>query len=151
MVDEMKSDSPITAESLRKAIASCDKKVEQLLDLRLKELLTDDEFISRKQAIIFEKSDLERRLSGHEKGQLEWFEPTKQTLSCLVELKSRYFLSTGFERRLILANIASNLTIRDKSLLIVLKKPFSIIGERPTIPNWLSILEDFRRYYSGCD
>ena len=122
--------------SLAQSITAVESKLSGLLDLRLQGLITDDEYTSGKEKLIIEKVNKEARLKKLVAGKVDAIEPVRYALSRLVELSTVYFESTRFDRRQILRFLVSHLTLRDKTLLIQYKKPFSLIGKRPSCPEW---------------
>lgn len=145
------NDQQAVRKSLEQAIVTLDDKLAKLLDMRLQGLLTDEEYTSRKEAFLFEKDEKRFRLEKLQEGTVEAIEPARYALSRLVELKAVYFRSTGCERRQILNHLLSHPILKDKTLLIQLKKPFSYIGKRPSFLAWYAITERFLDYYAGCD
>ncbi len=119
--------------SLEKSLSDCNRKLDNLLDLRLKELLTDDEFLSEKTKLAEKKTSFQDQLAALAENPNKWLEPFQKFFSFLNLAKNSFENGDDTLKRQILSTVGSNLFLKDKILLIEAKTPFRIIAERSEI------------------
>jgi len=158
--------------SREKAVADCQKKLNNLNQMRLRELIDDEEYIKEKRSLLAEKASLETNQS--DLGRKSPIDLAKETFIFAAEALSRYQNGTLEDKRSILQNLGSNFFLKDKILTIQAKKPFHIIerglqhyGEgnsslepgnngsksndierrTPDFESWCTTVEDVRTFY----
>jgi hypothetical protein len=111
--------------SLDKALADCEKRLANLNQMRLKDLINDEEYVEEKKRLAEEKARLERSLME---------DPIKRSLDLTVEAfnfaaraKESFEKGPLEDKRTILQELGSNLFLKNKILDIQLAKPFQII------------------------
>jgi site-specific DNA recombinase len=117
--------------SQRRAYDSCLKKLNNLLQLKISplnsdgSLLSDEEYARRKAELIKEKARLEEVL-GDTGGRVNhWLEIAEKTFDFACHARHWFKNGTPEEKSQILQALGSNLILKDKKLLIQLKKPFT--------------------------
>ena len=121
-------------QSLSKSLDECKMKLDNLLHLRLKELLTDEEYLAEKTDLADKKMNFENKLAQMETNPEFWFEPFQKVIS-FARLAKNSFLNGNDElKRKILETVGSNFFLKDRILLIETKKPFQFIIETAEIP-----------------
>ena len=115
--------------SLEKALANCKRKLDNLLDLRLKELLTDEEYLSEKAKLTEKKMNLQAQVAALTDNPNKWLEPFQKFFSFVNLAENSFENGNAALKRQILSTIGSNLFLKDKILLIEAKKPFRLIIE----------------------
>ena len=121
--------------SQRKAYDSCLKKLENLFQLKISplnsdgSLLSDEEYAKQKAELMKEKARLEEILNDTEGRVEKWLETGEKVFN--FARYARYWFKNGSsqEKAQILQALGSNLTLKDKKLLIELKTPFRAIGQ----------------------
>lgn len=115
--------------SLEQAFHDCEKKLENLTQMRLKDLLNDDEYTKAKKQLLEEKIRLQTRL-GNEAGYYRRARDlTENTLLLAHHAKEKFKNGTIGEKRNILESIGSNPLLKDKKLIIREEKPLVILKE----------------------
>jgi DNA invertase Pin-like site-specific DNA recombinase len=137
-------DEIITEESLQKAIADMDRQEKSLLDLRVRELISDDEFISKRQAIQTSRANLTEQRSDL-CNQDSWFEPLEESVSFSVMALKWFHKGDDTIRRLIVEVVGSNLQLLDRKLCIEAAFPFSAIPRSTDFLQGCSIIDDVRK------
>ncbi len=159
--------------SLENAFIKCKKKLENLNQMRLKDLIDDKEYIREKKCLLKEKIRQEESLNKTNNGETT-LELTKKTLLFACQGRNRFEKGLPEDKRAILQGLGSNLFLKDKKLLIQVQKPLLIIekglkeinsGKRPlepqkrgsfkpknrqTLPkirSWCTVVEDVRTFY----
>jgi hypothetical protein len=109
--------------SLSKALAESRTQLEELTSLRLRRLLSDEEFVRERGRLQADESRLEGKLSAPEPPQdrIELFREVLAFRKCAAES----FLRGQAElQRLILETVGSNFSLKDRKLSIQAAKPF---------------------------
>lgn len=137
-------------ESLQAAFDSVTKQLETVRELRVRDLISDEEFIKDREALQAEKRKLTQRLENNEAADA-WFEPGR-----LLALFSRravsWFKEGNLEiKRLILTVAGLNPTLIDRQLNIHARKPFQRLFGPAKIPAMSSMLDDVRTLWQAQD
>ncbi|NKE72978.1 recombinase family protein [Candidatus Manganitrophus noduliformans] len=115
--------------SLEKAFHDCERKLQNLNHMRLKDLINDDEYTKEKRLILEEKIRLEKGLENQSGYYKQARERTEKTLIYAHEAREKFENGTLEEKRTILQEFGSNLLLRDKKLIIEAEKPLIILEE----------------------
>lgn len=101
--------------------------LDKLLDLRLQELILDDEYKQKKEVLIKEKEGLKEHLDDTECRADKWLELTENTFN--FARYARYWFSEGTpkDKKTILSTIGSNLILKDGKLHVDAKDHFKVI------------------------
>jgi site-specific DNA recombinase len=118
-------------------------QLHELTTLRLKGLITDDEFLHRRREIEQEQLQLEEKLRNARRGE-DWFEPFQAFISFRNQAVDWFRRGDHQIKRLILQTIGSNLTLKDKILNIEAAKPFAYTFSLAYFPRLLADVEDIR-------
>lgn len=118
-------------EALERARAETSKQEATVLDLRVRGLISDEEFLSRKNSLQIERARIDEQLARAGLTQ-NWFEPF-ETIISFRKLAVKWFQAGNSEvRRLILQVTGSNPILKDKILSIEATFPFSRDPSWPT-------------------
>ncbi len=134
---------------LDSTIMSVTRQQTELVGLRLRGLITDEEFTERRNALVVERQALvqnQRRL-----GDSSTFEPFEALISfrkCAVDW---YLRADDARKRLILKTVASNPTLRAKKLSIQARKPFTLTWDFAEFPQLRAVVEDVRTFFMNDD
>ncbi len=159
---------------LRKACSDCERRLDNLNQMRLRDLIGDDEYTKEKRKLLDEKLRLEQSIDNLERNLGRDVELTAQTFVFANQAKERFQKGGPDEKKTILRGIGSNFSLRDKKLTIQADKPFSIVenglprvlGQNdrlepannntnrrdlalasPDILLWWALVEDVRTFY----
>ena len=128
---------------LRETVRGVEKQEATLLDLRIRDLVDDNEFTKRRERLQREKASLvERRqkLDEHH----DWFEPAESLIS-FNKMAIDWFVGGDDEtKRLILKTVGSNFSLKGKKLNIEATKPFSVVGESSDFLTRCGYVDDVR-------
>ena len=128
-VDELaKSEaSAATKQGVEKALAVCQKSLNNLTRMRYQELIGDEEFVRQRSELAKEEERLKERRRQIEASA--WLEPSRDLF--LFSNRARFWLLHGDSdiKRVILSTVGSNLFLKGKKLSIDAKKPFTIVHE----------------------
>lgn len=126
--------------SVEKALGEVSKQLDNLTSLRVRDLLSDDEFIRQRQTL--EGQRLRLRQDAGAAGT--WFEPARLALQFCNRAASWFPEADAQQKRLILSIAGSNCTLRDRQLSIDAKKPFQQVAGTVSFPMWWSTLDAIR-------
>jgi len=115
--------------SLQEAYNAVQDKLDSLLDLRVRELISDNEYTQKKKTLLKEQASIKEKLEDTENRASNWLKLSEKTfnLACY----ARYWFKNGSleEKKNILLSIGSDFVLKDGKLAIQLQKPFFIIKE----------------------
>jgi DNA invertase Pin-like site-specific DNA recombinase len=139
-----------SGESLQAALAAANRQIENLTKLRLRDLISDEEFTAERESLQHEKRKLTERLQTGENAQ-SWFEPAR--LLILFNNRAASWFSEGNHevKRLVLTVAGSNPILIDRQLNIDARKPFQHWEKPPKIPAMSSMLKDVRTRWRAHD
>lgn len=133
----------ITVASLERTILDLASQRSTLIDLRVRGLIDDQEFVTRRQALDREEAKLRARLHEIENGS-DGIEPTAMIALFSSQAADWYERGDPDTRRLIVRTVGSNLSLAGKKLSIEAAEPFYKWPEAPKIPQLLAVMEDVR-------
>jgi hypothetical protein len=119
--------------SQRKAYDNCLRKIDNLFELKISpmnadgDLLSDEEYAKRKSALIGEKARLQEILNDVDRGVERWLEAGEKTFEFARNAHSWFAKGTDKEKAIILQALGSNLILKDRKLVVELKKPLMAI------------------------
>ena len=114
--------------------------------MRIKDFITDDEYLAQRNKLFREKESLRLKLQKGPQPR-DWLEPTKDCFIFASRAKNWFIQGDLEQKRIILNSIGSNLFLRDKKLSIRLQKPFSIVEEGLKSRSWQSLVDDVRTFF----
>ncbi len=127
--EKNKNDSEIDArvkKSIENTLASNRRQLDNLTKLRIKDLISDKEYLKQKEELLKEKITLEEKLKRTDE-DTQCLTLSKETF--IFSCYAKFWFENGSleEKRLILRILGSNLQIARKKLSISLKRPFQIL------------------------
>jgi len=125
-----KEETKILVQNLKKELTEIETKLEKLLDVYLAEIISTEEYTSRKQKILTRRLELQEKIRDFEQKGLSWLELAREfvlKLNCAEKLLSseNYPEMTTF-----LKNIGSNHILQNQKLNFCWKFPFNLAAER---------------------
>ena len=129
-IHEQETDDRTTIyKNLQEAYNATQDKLDSLLELRIRGLISDNEYTQKKEALLKEQASLKEKLEDTENRASNWLELSEKTfnLACY----ARYWFKNGTleEKKTILQTIGSDFLLKDGKLTIQLQKPFFIIKD----------------------
>jgi len=136
--------------SLEKALDAICKELENLTKLRLRDLITDDEFVSQRQRLELERLKLQQTLEKL-KQTSSWLEPARLFISLSNRAVCWFTEGDRETKRLVLEITGSNLLLKDKKMLIEAAKPFRRGGIKPSFSQRCALVDDVRTFFIDHD
>ncbi len=135
--------------SLDAALRDAQKRRDALVDLRLRGLLTDAEFLPKKQALVEEELRLRERLTDSDGRGTHWLELAERAFLFANQALKRFNTGSLEEKREILVALGSNFLLEGGNLRIQLQKPFHLIAEGSRNSSWLGIVDGVRTFFAN--
>ncbi|MHC4270221.1 MAG: recombinase family protein [Planctomycetota bacterium] len=132
--------------SIEKEQKEVEKNIDNLTSMRIKDFITDEEYLIQRNKLFREKGALKLKLQKGVENQ-DWLEPIKECI--IFANRARFWFTKGNlkQKRLVLTSIGSNFLLKDKKLNIQLLKPFSIIEGRLKNHSWSTLVHDVRTFF----
>lgn len=128
--EEQKEDhdkETVVRASLEKAHSDSMRRLDNLNQMRLRELISDEEYLGEKRKLLDEKIKLEESLNAKGSGLNKVHDLTVKTFRFAHEALERFENGTPEIRKAIMREIGSNFLLKDKKLSIDVEKPFQLI------------------------
>lgn len=103
------------------ARAACERKLDNLIDMRAAEQITETEFSRRRAELLKEKTRYELRERPN-----RWIEAAEDMITFIQHAKNRLENGTPDQRRQILVALGSNLSLKDGILALEIQKPLMV-------------------------
>jgi DNA invertase Pin-like site-specific DNA recombinase len=135
-------------DSLLQAQAATAKELENLTNLRIRDLLTDEEYLKQRQELERRQIGIAQRLDILNRDDSR-FEPSRALVSLNSSLVSRFKAANLQQKRLILLIVGSNLLLKDENLNIDARKPFRRWSKTTTFSEMRAFVRDVTTFMSS--
>ncbi len=142
---EKVQDRTVQRAAIENAQAKTIHELDNLTKLRLRDLLTDEEYVRQRQELDRERLRLAQRLAQREATD-SWFEPAPLVFSFSNRAVSRFRAGDPQTKRLILEITGLNPVLTDGKLNIDAKKPFRRWSKNATIPDLCAGVKEVRTF-----
>ncbi|HEX9428903.1 MAG TPA: hypothetical protein VF944_00850, partial [Candidatus Bathyarchaeia archaeon] len=126
------------------------QQLANLTDMRVRELLSDEEYLARRREIDVTIVAAKERLKKQEFSS-DWFEPARLLLAFGEQALFWFSQGTDDIKRSIVAAIGSNYTLTDEKLDGEAEKPFSLQAEQPQFLYGWAFLRYIRTQFESKD
>jgi site-specific DNA recombinase len=121
--------SHCAAAALNARYRACLKELDELVNIRLKGLLSDDEFLAKKRELENERFRLKESLEDNDGRFSDVLDRSIETFEFAYSARSKFKAGTAEQKRAILSVVGLNPVLYDGILLIDAQKPFRGIQE----------------------
>ena len=142
---QKQQDHAAQKDSLLRAQAASTRELENLTKLRIRDLLSDEEYVKERQELERKQLGFTQKLDALAK-QEKRFEPSASVVSFNHCLISRFAKGHLQRKRMILQTVGSNLVLKDKKLNIDVRKPFRRWTDSGNISDLRAFVEDVRTH-----
>lgn len=123
-------------ESLHSAIVDHQKQLDNLTQMRMRDLIDDDEYVEKRNNLKSEITRLQEELSSADKRADEWLELSEKTFDFATYARIKFLKGDNQVKREILAALGSDFTILDKKLSLTPHPWLIPLSEfEPSIPS----------------
>lgn len=119
----------VALSSLQNTYAENERKLDRLTDMRLREMLTDEEYISKKAALTGEQENLKAKIADTDQHAQNWRERMEWALDYATAAKKRFESPDLEERRKVLCELGVNLILQNKELRLELNETLSLFAK----------------------
>jgi site-specific DNA recombinase len=144
---EKMQERAVQKDSLLRTQAAAARELENLTKLRIRDLLTDDEYVKQRQELERQQIGIAQRLEILNRGDAR-FEPSRSLISLNSSLVSRFKAGGLQQKRIMLTIVGSNLVLKDENLSIDARKPFRRWSKTSTFSDMRAFLRDVRTFVS---
>lgn len=132
---------------LQNSVQGNEAAKKRLTDLRLRDLIDDEEFAARRRELIAEGSRLTGRLEASELRSNLWLDRAEEAFSFCQTVRNQFAVGSAAEKRQILQIVGSNLVLENKKLTIQPGEFFAGVQKAVENQEWLPLLDDVRTLF----
>jgi site-specific DNA recombinase len=141
-------DRIVQRQSLLDAEAAVKREMENLTKLRIRELLSEEEYVNERKTLERRDLALAQELSDQQKNDI-WFEPSKKLIALNNCLVSSFKNGDIQKKRLIVNAVGSNFVLKDRELNIDVRKPFRRWSNSSTFSEMRAFVRDIRTFFGS--
>jgi site-specific DNA recombinase len=131
--------------ALLQAQATTAQELKNLTKLRIRDLLSDEEYLTQRKELERQQIGIAQRLESVNLNDGR-FEPSRSLISLSSSLVSRFTAGDLQEKRLILLIVGSNLVLKDENLSIDARKPFRRWSKDANVSEMRAFVRDVRTF-----
>jgi site-specific DNA recombinase len=128
-----------------KAIEGLGREHENLLTLRLRDLIDDEAFGRRERDIADRRRALEARVASAKAGRTST-DSLIQLFTFAARAQATFASGTVVQQRMILEALGSNRTLTRRTVALSLDKPLDLMAQASSLSNWSGCLDDVRTW-----
>lgn len=143
-----KSEFEAQKASLVRAQAASERELQNLTKLRIRDLLTDEEYVKQRQELERAQIATAQKIKIFDQ-RASRFEPAQLLISFNKSLVSQFAAGDLHKKRLILNIVGSNLVLKDQNLSIHARKPFRRWSRTSNLSELRAFVKDVRTLLCG--
>jgi DNA invertase Pin-like site-specific DNA recombinase len=120
---------------------------ENLLSMRLRSLIDDETYVTKKTELDRRQLKLAERLKGAGRSVEEIQGMAEKVINFATKAPQVFKNGTGVQKRMILEAVGSNYTLTSKRLALDFTEPFSLIAESPSRTAWSATWDEVRTWF----
>jgi len=136
--------------SVRAATNTVDRELSTLTGLRVRDLVTDEEYLARRNDLSMRRLTLVQSLDRLQES-VEWIEPLELFVSFCNRATKCFLRGDLIQKRLILETVGSNLFLKDGKVSIRARKPFIQMGHNTPNFELCTTVHDVRTFLQTQD
>ncbi|MGI9102203.1 MAG: recombinase family protein [Terriglobales bacterium] len=140
-----KNEMEAQKDSLLRAKASAERELENLTKLRIRDLLSDEEYLRQREELGRKQLAITQNLKILDEKAVR-FEPAKLLVSFNKTLVPRFMSGDLHQKRLILNIVGSNPVLRNQKLNIDARKPFRLWSKSSNVSEMRAFVKDVRTF-----
>ena len=122
-----RKDRNMILENQKKVYKNCVNKIDRLIEMRMNNEITAQEFSEKKLSLEKEKMKIQELLNDSDKRVNQWVEKAETIFNFAKDAKRKFETGTIKEKKEILLLLGSDLILKDGKLLISIQKPLFLI------------------------
>lgn len=132
--------------SVETAFRSAQHQLDELLNMRLRGLISDEEFEGKRRTLLNERERLKEKLEDTEHRADRWLDLAEGTFQFAHNLLERFNDGNVQQKKIILSTVGSNPILRDKALSIEPVQPFGYLQCATQKRQWRGAVQDVRTF-----
>jgi len=136
-----------TGQALDHAYRDAERQIDALVQMRLRGLLTDEEYLRRKEALTAEALRLKERLADTDSRRARWYKLAERSIYFAESAQNRFVSGSSDEKRDILVALGTKFLLKDRKLRIELQEPFRLMEGAGSRSSWLGIVDGIQRFF----
>ena len=133
---QSKSENRAVVQHLKNEKQELEKKLEDLLDLRLDGTITNDEYLTKKNKLVSQKVNLDQKIARAERNHCEWLEPTRQLILRSQKAKSLLQTENLQEIPTFLKQVGLNWALKEDAVQWEAKKGWRKVRQNRGCSTW---------------
>ncbi len=122
------------------------REQDTLLTLRLRSLLTDEEFESKRRELADQRQHLEDRLQAAERSAGELGAQLRSVFDFAARGRETFENGTAVQQRMILEAAGLNYTLTSRKVALEWNKPLTLVAKAAACSTWSALLDDVRTW-----
>ncbi len=135
----------------QRAYAACQKQLDELTRMRLRDQVNDSEYASMKKELLSELISLKEKLTDTEHRASRWFELSEKAFIFANEAKKRFETGSFNQKREIVQSLGLNFSLKDGKLHVQLEIPYLIISKKPKNRSWQATVDIIGTFFRKLD
>lgn len=131
---------------LEDALRAARREEENLLSLRLRDLVTDEVYLAKRPPLEAKRQALEMQITKADQASAKTGARLRQVVDFAAATRETFLAGTRVQRRIILEAVGLNYTLRGRRAAFLLEKPFALLAEAGGCSNWLRVVGDVRTW-----
>jgi hypothetical protein len=134
--DGSRQDFEAQSKEVEKKVANISLKLDRLLDAHLEGVITQEEYLARKERFLNQKIQLEGELQKSEGEAVGWLEPAREFIE---DARKAYLLAMGAEKtaqKEFLKKVGSNFSMSGRTLEFSYDFPWSVLARKGRNQKW---------------
>ncbi|MBV9468318.1 MAG: recombinase family protein, partial [Abitibacteriaceae bacterium] len=144
--DKTSQDRQATTQAVENAYQSAQRQLDELLNLRLRALIDDEEFNRKRVDLLKERERLNERRGDTESQTDRWCEMVERVLTFAHAVRTQFQSGDAQQKRIILEIIGSELILTNKKLTFEPVAPFAYLRDTAQKSRWRGIVDDVRNF-----
>jgi len=133
--------------SLATSVESLRRERENLLTLRIRDMVDDAQFLEREKTLKERRAQIQQRLTQLDSTTTAPGEAAIKTLDFARAASETFRSGTVFQRRAILQTVCAKSTVRSRKLALEFTIPFQMVASAGGIGNFLRLVHDVRKWF----
>lgn len=113
----------------RKTLEDSMKQLDNLVSMRLKDLISDEEFTVRKQSLLTEQESLKRQILITEQRKVDWVNVMQRAINFVYSARDSFVGARPEIKKSIMMTLGSNFLLNDGNILLERHPYIKIIGK----------------------
>lgn len=135
----------------QRAYAACQKQLDELTRMRLRDQVNDSEYASMKKELLSELISLKEKLTDTEHRASRWFELSEKAFIFANDAKKRFETGSFNQKREIVQSLGLNFSLKDGKLHVQLEIPYLIISKKPKNRSWQATVDIIGTFFRKLD